>query len=341
MWGHVAACAFGWVQHARNVETGEEVAIKFIPLGPRFFHRYVEREIMNHRRLGHPHIVGLKEVFLTPQVLGIVMEYVGGGNLQSYVERAGRLPEWQARCFFQQLILALRYCHDALGIAHRDIKLGNILLNTKYQVPILKICDFGYSKSTQYGSVPKTRVGTAAYISPEVALSAGDTAYDTEKADVWSAGVTLFCMLAGRYPFTDADNAVRLRCIQTLGAEQVERALEALPADVSPGCRALLRGVLRVRPEERLALQQVVEDPWFQLYLPDPSRMGAGAPPKDAQGAEEIRGILAQAEVYSKTRAARDDLEGEIIDQDVDDIFNEIEPDTLDRHPHRAQARMD
>ena len=79
------------------------------------------------------------------QYLAIVTEYVGGGNLQQYVERAGRLPEWQARCFFQQLVLALSHCH-ANVIAHRDVKLGNVLLNTRYQIPILKVCDFGYSK---------------------------------------------------------------------------------------------------------------------------------------------------------------------------------------------------
>jgi serine/threonine protein kinase len=45
-----------------------------------------------------------------------------------------------------QLILALDYCHRSVNVAHRDIKLGNILLNTKYAIPILKICDFGYSK---------------------------------------------------------------------------------------------------------------------------------------------------------------------------------------------------
>ena len=102
-----------------------------------------------------------------------------------------------------------QYCHANLRIAHRDIKLGNVLLNTRYQIPILKLCDFGYSKSMNTGSVPKTRVGTAAYISPEVARCHGDVAYDTERADVWSCGVTLYCMLAGRYPFMDADQQVR------------------------------------------------------------------------------------------------------------------------------------
>ena len=56
-----------------------------------------------------------------------------------------------------------------------------MLLNTKYQIPILKLCDFGYSKNMMWGSVPKTRVGTAAYISPEVGGRA-------EQGGCWAAG---------------------------------------------------------------------------------------------------------------------------------------------------------
>lgn len=239
--------AFGWVQHARNRQTGEEVAVKFITLGPRFYHKYVMREILNHRQLAHPHIVAFKEVFVTPQYLGIVMEYVGGGNLQQYVEKAGRLPEWQARCFFQQLILALRHCHRCLNIAHRDIKLGNVLLNTKYQIPILKVCDFGYSKN-MVDSAPKTRVGTAAYISPEVARSLGNVPYDTEKADVWSSAVTLYCMVSGRYPFLAKDNTIKLETIQQLQPSDVAAALAVLQRTSSADCLALLQAMFEIDP---------------------------------------------------------------------------------------------
>jgi len=183
--------------------------------------------------------------------LAIVMEYVGGGTLQGWVERNGRLPEWQCRCFFQQLVLALHYSHKSLGISHRDIKLGNILLNDKYQVPILKLCDFGYSKDySPVGSLPKTRVGTAAYISPEVAgASAGKGAYDSEKADVWSSAVTLYCMLAGRYPFMNGNKAPDLYQIKKLQDRQVDDALDALSGyGVSKECKDLLKQALRVNP---------------------------------------------------------------------------------------------
>lgn len=249
------------------------------------------------------------------------MEYVGGGNLQQWVEKHGRLPEWQARCFFQQITLALHYIHKQLGIAHRDIKLGNVLLNDRYQVPILKLCDFGYSKNMM-GSVPKTRVGTAAYISPEVARTSGQAAYDTEKADVWSSAVTLYCMLAGHYPFSDARHEVTLKRITELQDSDVDVALSRLPG-LSSGCLGLLRSMLAVDPKRRLSLDEIMMDPWFKHYLPDISKMVA-VPAKEVQSEEQVLQVLSQAESLSEARrAAKDEFTEEAM-ADLDDVIEEM-----------------
>ena len=77
--------------------------------------KYVEREIINHRQLVHPHIIQFKEVFLTPQHLSIAMEYAAGGDMFEYVVRKGGLRESEARWFFQQLIVAVDYIHRMVG----------------------------------------------------------------------------------------------------------------------------------------------------------------------------------------------------------------------------------
>lgn len=103
--------------------------------------KYVEREIINHRCLVHPHIVQFKEVFLTPGHLGIAMEFASGGDMFEYVVRKNGLREDEARWFFQQLVVGLDYCHR-MGVVNRDIKLENTLLDSSPR-PLVKICDFG------------------------------------------------------------------------------------------------------------------------------------------------------------------------------------------------------
>lgn len=75
----------------------------------------MEREILNHRDLVHPHIVQFKEVFLTPHYLAIAMEFASGGDMFEYVVRKNGLKEDEARWFFQQLIVGLDYCHKMVS----------------------------------------------------------------------------------------------------------------------------------------------------------------------------------------------------------------------------------
>eukprot|EP01024_Parvocaulis_polyphysoides_P030264 TRINITY_DN27493_c1_g1_i1.p1 TRINITY_DN27493_c1_g1~~TRINITY_DN27493_c1_g1_i1.p1 ORF type:complete len:230 (+),score=33.54 TRINITY_DN27493_c1_g1_i1:178-867(+) len=180
-------------------------AIKLLDRGDKV-DKHVERELLNLRLLSgrHQNIIGFLEVFLTDEHLCIVMENAGGGELFDRVVRYGRFTEDQARYFFQQLIRGLDFIHRS-GVCHRDLKLENTLL-TEDAAPVLKICDFGYSKSQIIESLAKTTVGTPAYIAPEVVSHSsgrGQAQYDGHQADVWSCGVLLYVMLVGRYPFED------------------------------------------------------------------------------------------------------------------------------------------
>ncbi|CAL9092615.1 unnamed protein product [Musa acuminata var. zebrina] len=156
---------FGVARLMRNKDTGELVAMKYIPRGPKI-NENVAREIINQRSLSHPNIIRFKEVMLTPTHLAIVLEYAAGGELFDRICHAGRFSEDEARYFFQQLISGVSYCHF-MQICHRDLKLENTLLDGS-PAPRLKICDFGYSKSSLLHSRPKSTVGTPAYIAPEV-----------------------------------------------------------------------------------------------------------------------------------------------------------------------------
>ncbi|XP_043709921.1 serine/threonine-protein kinase SAPK7-like isoform X3 [Telopea speciosissima] len=156
---------FGVARLMRNKETKELVAMKYIERGHKIDEN-VAREIINHRSLRHPNIIRFKEVVLTPTHLAIVMEYAAGGELFERICNAGRFSEDEARYFFQQLISGVNYCHS-MQICHRDLKLENTLLDGS-PAPRLKICDFGYSKSSLLHSRPKSTVGTPAYIAPEV-----------------------------------------------------------------------------------------------------------------------------------------------------------------------------
>uniref|UniRef100_A0ACD6A5F4 Uncharacterized protein n=1 Tax=Avena sativa TaxID=4498 RepID=A0ACD6A5F4_AVESA len=158
---------FGVARLMRDRRTMELVAVKYIERGEKIDEN-VQREIINHRSLKHPNIIRFKEVILTPTHLAIVMEYASGGELFERICKHVRFTEDEARYFFQQLISGVSDCHS-MQVCHRDLKLENTLLDGS-PAPRLKICDFGYSKSSVLHSQPKSTVGTPAYIAPEVLL---------------------------------------------------------------------------------------------------------------------------------------------------------------------------
>ncbi|KAF7834094.1 serine/threonine-protein kinase SRK2A [Senna tora] len=285
---------FGVARLMRNKETKELVAMKYIERG-RKIDENVAREIINHRSLRHPNIIRFKEVVLTTTHLAIVMEYAAGGELFERICNAGRFSEDEARYFFQQLISGVSFCHS-MQICHRDLKLENTLLDGS-PAPRLKICDFGYSKSSLLHSRPKSTVGTPAYIAPEV-LSRRE--YDGKLADVWSCGVTLYVMLVGAYPFEDQDDPRNFRkTIQRIMAVQYK-----IPdyVHISQDCKHLLSRIFVANPLRRITIKEIKNHPWFLKNLPRELTESAQAvyyqrdnPSFSGQSVEEIMRIVGEA----------------------------------------------
>ncbi|KAF3586962.1 hypothetical protein F2Q69_00026319 [Brassica cretica] len=256
----IGAGNFGVARLMKVKDSKELVAMKYIERGPKIDEN-VAREIINHRSLRHPNIIRFKE----------------------------------ARYFFQQLISGVSYCH-AMQICHRDLKLENTLLDGS-PAPRLKICDFGYSKSSLLHSRPKSTVGTPAYIAPEV-LSRRE--YDGKMADVWSCGVTLYVMLVGAYPFEDQEDPKNFRkTIQKIMAVQYK-----IPdyVHISQDCKHLLSRIFVANSLKRITIAEIKKHPWFTKNLPRELTETAQAayfkkenPTFSAQTAEEIMKIVDDA----------------------------------------------
>ncbi|EPS72312.1 hypothetical protein M569_02447, partial [Genlisea aurea] len=282
---------------------------------------HVEREIMNHRSLKHPNIIRFKEVQLTPTHLAIVMEYAAGGELFERICTAGRFGEDEARFFFQQLISGVSYCHS-MQICHRDLKLENTLLDGSPE-PRLKICDFGYSKSSVLHSQPKSTVGTPAYIAPEVLTM---KEYDGKIADVWSCGVTLYVMLVGAYPFEDTDDPKNFK-------KTISRILSvhySIPdyVRISKECKHLLSRIFVSDPEKRITIPEIKKHPWFAKNLYSERRKEDEASsskennnlPSSAQSIEEAIAIIQEARTLGQARNDEEDLAMELDDEMEADV---------------------
>ncbi|KAH9731295.1 CBL-interacting serine/threonine-protein kinase 9 [Citrus sinensis] len=196
--------SFAKVKFAKNVETGDFVAIKIVDRDQVLRHKMVEqikREISTMKLIKHPNVIKIIEVMASKTKIYIVLEFIDGGELFDKIAKHGRLKEDEARRYFQQLINAVDYCHSR-GVFHRDLKPENLLLDS---YGVLKISDFGLSAISQQvreDGLLHTACGTPNYVAPEVL---NDKGYDGRASDVWSCGVILFVLMAGFLPFDESN----------------------------------------------------------------------------------------------------------------------------------------
>lgn len=234
-------------------ETGKKlgkVAIKIIPKGDQSDLTRLDNEIKAMLMLKHDSVVQLEEVLEDEKNVYFVMELCGGGSLADYVT-IKPLSEKLSKKYFYELCEAVIYCHNQ-GVVHRDLKLENLLLDNEGR---LHVSDFGHAGIFQTGwDMFSTAVGSLLHLSPE---QVSGQCYSGEKTDTWAMGVALFRMLVGRPPFFSSNAQKMLAAIKNADYE--------IPDSVSPQAQALIRSLLRVNPEDRIKLTDVLVHPWLAV----------------------------------------------------------------------------
>ncbi|KAK4742550.1 hypothetical protein SAY87_000551 [Trapa incisa] len=247
--------AFGKVYHAREIRTGQSVAIKAVckqKVVKGGFTAHVKREVSIMRRLRHPNVLRLSEVLATRSKIYFVMEFAKGGELFARVAR-GRFSEDLCRRYFHQLISAVGHCHSR-GVFHRDLKPENLLLDDNWD---LKVSDFGLSAVRDQirpdDGLLHTLCGTPAYVAPEILAKKG---YDGAKVDIWSCGIILFVLSAGYLPFNDHNLMVMYR--------KIYQGQFRCPRWTSPELQHFLSRLLDTKPATRITIDEMHHDPWFR-----------------------------------------------------------------------------
>ncbi|KAK9934141.1 hypothetical protein M0R45_021295 [Rubus argutus] len=273
---------FGKVKFAKDVDSGQSFAVKILEkkrITNLNIAEQIKREIGTLKLLKHPNVVRLHEVVASKTKIYMVLEYVTGGELFDKIAQKGRVTESEGRKLFQQLIDGVSYCHNQ-GVFHRDLKLENILVDTKGNI---KISDFGLSALPQHfreDGLLHTTCGSPNYVAPEILANRG---YDGAASDIWSCGVILYVILTGYLPFDDRNLAVLY--------QKILKGDVQMPKWLSPGAQALIRKVLDPSPLTRINMTDIKSDDWFKKdYFP--------ANPEEEEEEEE-EDINVDAEAFS------------------------------------------
>jgi beta-lactam-binding protein with PASTA domain/predicted Ser/Thr protein kinase len=280
-----------------------QVAIKMLfpefAVDPNFVERF-RREAQAAANLNHPNIVNVFDWGKHASTYYIAMEYVDGRTLADILRSNGHVTSKQAAEIASEVAAALGFAHAA-GLVHRDIKPANILIGTNGSV---KVADFGIARAlnsptesnlTQAGAV----MGTATYFSPEQAQGA----QPDPRSDLYSLGVVMYEMIAGRPPFS-GENPVSIAYKQV---HDYPTPLNQLVADVPRPFEAIVAKLLSKDPAVRYSTADALREDLRRFRMgerPVALQSAAGARSGQATTVTARRGADPQAGVRTAVQRA-------------------------------------
>lgn len=255
IWSDIGRGTYAVVKFATVKATREKVAIKIYEkskIQEPIRQKSVKTEISLLKQLRHPNIVQLIEEVSGEKNLYLVMEYVQGTSLQGFIVKKPwkRVEEHEAAGMFVQIMEALNYCHSK-NISHRDIKLENILLDVNLQI---KIIDFGFARMAAPDKKSYIYCGTPNYMAPEIIQK---VQYAGPPVDIWAAGVVLYVMLTGGFPFSSMK--------ETKVFKKILSGNINFPDFLTPICKNLILLMFTQDPDSRITASQVLDHPWVKF----------------------------------------------------------------------------
>ncbi|MCI9416647.1 MAG: Stk1 family PASTA domain-containing Ser/Thr kinase [Eubacterium sp.] len=224
--GKIGAGGMSDVYKARDHILGRNVAIKVLKQEFSEDVNFVVKfrtEAQSAAGLEHPNIVNIYDVGSESGMHYIVMEYVEGVTLKTYIEKKGRLTYKEAVSIAIQVGRGMEAAH-AKNIIHRDIKPQNILISTEGKA---KVTDFGIARAVSNNTISADVMGSVHYASPEQARNG----FVNDKSDIYSLGIVMYEMVTGRVPF-DGETTVAI-AIQHLQEEMVVPSVYAQDLPIS------------------------------------------------------------------------------------------------------------
>mmetsp|Transcript_110458 Transcript_110458/g.276520 ORF Transcript_110458/g.276520 Transcript_110458/m.276520 type:complete len:582 (+) Transcript_110458:90-1835(+) len=265
--------SFGVVNKGRDIRSkGHEkvVAIKTIPKKKISDPKKIKEEFNVLRQLDHAHICKAYECYEDRRNIYLVMDICTGGTLLETLCKQSRFSENDAANIMRQILSALAYLHEA-SFVFRDLKTENIMFARSVQsgcVGNIKLIDFGLCCPFERGTKIAKAAGTPYSVAPE--LVTAPVQYD-QRCDAWSAGVVMYIILSGQYPFrgkTKEELLNRIRRDPVSFKDKIWRK-------VSKDAKTLLAELLRKKSENRCEVIVALEHPWLKSgnSLPDANIM--------------------------------------------------------------------